>query len=416
MADTAEGIGGVNSAPKPTGHSRLGASKAERWMNCTASVNAEDGKEDTPSIHAKIGTACHAVAALCLESGQDAEEFIDRTVEGIVIDDDMAEDVQVYLDAIRADKAARGGKLLVERRFHLEWLHAEFFGTSDCCRLGTDGVLSVYDAKFGHKPVPVVGNPQLAYYALGAIETLPKSLTIKAVELVIIQPNAPQAGDSPPGVRRVTVDHSDLLDLAQRLVDAAGEALGPAPTFNAGSWCDYCRAAATCKPLRDKCMEIAQLEFDDDAGVVKDWGAKTVNPLEMTNEQIAHALDAADIIEAWLGALRMHALVMSNGGAEFAGWKRVATRTKRRWHDDTKAAEELAFTFGLDDSSIFARKLVSPAQAEKLIGKEDRDALKPLYFKPEAGVRLVRESSSGAAVADTAQTDFDDAPGENADW
>lgn len=410
MAGETAGNGGadITGAPKPTGHSRFGASKAERWLNCTASVAAEDGLEDSPSIWAQIGTACHSVAAMCLESGQDAEEFIGRTVDGIEITDAYADNVQLYLDTIRADKEARGGKLVVERRFHLEFLHPEFFGTSDCGRLGTDGILSVYDAKFGHKPVAVKDNPQLAYYALGMIDSLPKTLKIARVELVIIQPNAPQAGDERPGVRRVTLDHSDLLDLAQRLVDAADTALGGSPAFMPGEWCGFCRAAPTCKALRDKAMDIAQLDFDDEAGVVQTWGEKTLNPLEMTNAQIAHVLDAADILEAFINAVRMQAEIQSNRGDEFPGWKRVQGRTRRKWRDETTAAGELSLVFGLDDSSIFTQKLLSPAQAEKLIAKAERDDLKPLYFNPEGKTRLVRESSPAEAVRSTAQSDFDD--------
>ncbi len=417
MSGTNEGIGGVEitDAPKPTGHSRFGASKSDRWMNCTASVVAETGLEDVPSIWAQIGTACHSVAALCLESGGDAEDFIDRTVDGIEITADHADNVQLYLDTIRADQAERGGKLFVERRFHLNFLHPEFFGTSDCGRIGTDCILSVYDAKFGHGLVEVGkrdeddklvgGNPQLAYYALGMIEGLPKGLKIKAIELVIIQPN----GGHPKGpVRRVIVTHDELLDLAQRLVDAAAVALGPSPTFNPGDWCKYCKAAFACKTLRDKAMDTAQLEFDDETGVVKTWGAKTMNPLEMTNEQLAHAMDAADLLEAFIGAVRFHADILSNRGEEFPGWKRVARRTRRAWRDEKTAAGELSLVFGLDDSAIFKQKLLSPAQAEKLIKKEERDELEPLFYKPDGGTKLVRESSEAEAVRATAQSDFDD--------
>lgn len=407
MTGAEEGNGGadITGAPKPTGHSRFGASKAERWLNCTASVTAEEGREDIQTLPAKIGTACHSVAALCLESGQDAEEFIDRTVDGIEIDDDMAEDVQLYLDTIRADKAARGGKLVVERRFHLDWLHPEFFGTSDCGRLGQDGTLSVYDAKFGYKEVDAKNNSQLAYYALGMIESLPKTLKIERIELVIIQPNRFREVER---VQRDIVDHATLLDLAQRLVDAAEVALGPDPVFKPGDWCTYCRAAAVCPALRHFAMDAAQLDFDDETGIVKDYGEKTLNPIEMTNAQIGHALDAADTIEAWLGAVRMHADILSNQGQEFDGWKRVQRVTRRKWRDETTAAGELSLVFGLDHSSIFKQKIVSPAQAEKLIAKEERNALSDLIFKPDGGTKLVREASSAEPVKATAQTDFDD--------
>jgi Protein of unknown function (DUF2800) len=426
MASAAAEAGSVSvaDAPKPTGHSRFGASKAERWMNCTASVVAEEGREDVKTKWAMIGTACHSVAALCLENNQDAEEYAGRIVDEIEIDEGMVENIQFYLDVIRADKAARGGRLNIERRFHLDWLHEEFFGTSDCSRFGTDYILSVYDAKFGHKLVRVfeeidagdwdnpeakkiVPNRQLGYYAIGAIGTLPTSLTknIKKVELIIVQPNAVLEADR---VQRVLIDLSTLEELAQDLVKAADEALGPNAKFMPGHWCDYCKAAPVCKALRDTAMSIAQLEFDDEDGVVKDHGEKTLNPLHMTNEQIAHALDAADILEAFINAVRVHANLLSNRGEEFPGYKRVKQRSRRQWSNEDTIANDLMLDFGLDENSIYRKKLVSPAQAEKLVEKEDRDALKSYYFKPETGTTLVRESSSAQAVPDSAQSDFDD--------
>ena len=82
-------------------HSEIGASGAKRWMNCPGSVRLCRTIPNESSAAAEEGTAAHELAETCLKSGQDAVEFIDRTVHGFTVDEDMAEAVQVYLDYIR---------------------------------------------------------------------------------------------------------------------------------------------------------------------------------------------------------------------------------------------------------------------------------------------------------------------------
>jgi hypothetical protein len=71
-----------------------------------------EGMPNDSSDYAKEGTALHAVSAHCLETNQDAVEWIDRPFKyedhgepcTIEIDEEQAEAVQVFLDVIRATK------------------------------------------------------------------------------------------------------------------------------------------------------------------------------------------------------------------------------------------------------------------------------------------------------------------------
>lgn len=415
----------VNQETPPAGHSRFGASKAERWLNCTASVLDEAQFPNQSSEYAREGTALHAVSAHCLTEKQDAAEWIDRAFkyddhgenETIEIDEEQAEAVQVYLDAVRADQTKHNGKLLVEARFHLAWLHPEFFGTSDAPLLGDDHVLRVYDAKFGRgKVVEVHNNPQLAYYGLGAVEKFKKQYPdarIDKIELVIVQPRAPHKDG--PVRRSKLLDHTDLLELADRLVVAAGEALGPAPKYVVGDHCTFCTAAGACKALRRFAVDTAQMDFDDETGITKTYGDVTVNPLNMTPEQVRNALEAAGIIKAWLGAVEFYAYKLLEGGqAEIPGWKLVERRATRKWLDEEKAASELSLVFGLDAGSIFKQKILSPAQIEKKLKKEDRPNLAPLYDKKSSGTWIARDSDTRDGQRPSSQSDFDD--GATAEW
>lgn len=405
-AGAAVGVG--TNVPAPNSHSRFGASGADRWIECPGSVQAQTGLSDTTTFYAAEGTAGHEVAALCLQDGHDAEAFLDRRIkvkdfpETIEFTEELAEAVQVFVDTVRADKEARGGKLLIERAFHLAWLDEEFWGTSDAARLGTDDVLSVYDLKLGKgKGVEVTGNRQLAYYALGVIGTLPESLQakIKKIELVVVQPRRAHR-DGP--VRRWETTPTDLLDFTQDLVDAAKNARSKQPDFKAGDHCKFCRAAGTCKTLANLAAHTAQMDFDDDPAPIP--------PEDLGEKEMADILDKADIIEAWIKAVRARADALANAGADIPGWKLVDKRATRRWsaEDQNTTAQTLLFDFGLDESSIFSQKLKTPAQIEKMLPKGDRKALAGLYDKESSGKKLARVTDPRDEVASTAQTDFAD--------
>lgn len=377
------------------------------------------------SVYAREGTAGHAVASMCLESGQDAIEYVGRTVEGVEIEEDVSEAVQVYLDTIRGDLAKFGGHLLIEQKFHLEHLHPDFWGTADAVLIGNDEVnptLRVYDLKLGAgKIVEVVnkdGSPniQASYYALGAVQKLPKGVFVKNVELIIVQPRAWHK-DGP--VRRHTVTLAELNAVGAVLVDAANKCDGPNPVYVVGDHCGFCAGAPTCKALRDFAMTTAQLDFDDETGIVPTrLGDQTLNPYTMTDAQLSHCLDAADVIDAWVSVVRSHAKFLADGGHGVIGWKLVDRQARRKWLDETAAAAALSLEYGLDESAIFKQKLLSPAQVEKQLPKSERAAIAVLYDKASSGTVLVRADNPRTEAKAKVTADFDDgvSTDEAADW
>jgi hypothetical protein len=402
-------------------HSPFGGSGAHRWTACPGSVRFTAGMAGTASSYAQEGTAGHAVAALCLTEKQDAIEYVGRTVEGIEIDEDLSEAVQVYLDTIREDQR-RGGKLLVEQKFHLKHLHPQFFGTADCVRPGLDKILSVYDAKFGRGEIVEVVRPgdkpnlQLAFYALGAMHALERviaSIGIDCIELVIVQPRAWHPWGP---VRREVFSIEEIKDVAVELVQAAHLAEQPNAPLVPGDHCTFCRGAATCPALRAFTLEAAQLEFGDDMtlpvkGMVPD-------PATLTGMEVSRILDAAEIFEVWLTAVRNRAHVLAESQG-IPGWKLVAKQARRKWADEAKALEELSFGFGVEYSSMIETKLKSPAQMEKLLSATDRKsaAFKALCPPVSSGLTLVRDTNPRPEVV-PATLAFDDSlsTGEDAEW
>ena len=63
-------------------HAKLGPSAAERWFNCPGSIRASEGMPNNSSVFAAEGTAAHALAAWCLQTGKDAAAFIGQTAGG----------------------------------------------------------------------------------------------------------------------------------------------------------------------------------------------------------------------------------------------------------------------------------------------------------------------------------------------
>lgn len=422
-------IGGAGAAPAPGSpvHSPYGASGAHRWTVCHGSIRAQEGKPDDKSPYAQEGTAGHAVAATCLESGQDAIEFAGRVVEEVEIDESVVEAVQVYLDTIREDQAQRGGKLLVETKFHLSHLHPLFYGTADCTRLGTDCILSVYDLKLGRGKIVEVrskdGKPniQAGYYGIGALHALARlvqQLGITHVELVIVQPRAWHK-DGP--VRRATFTVAEIEALGPMLVAAAAECAKPDATLVPGDHCTFCKAAGTCPALRQLAFDTAQLDWDDVEGVTYGGiGDKTLNPVTTDSATISRVLTTIeDVIEPWISAVKFHAHLLAGTPAGFPGYKLVDRQARRKWADAEKAAAELCLGFGLDEGSIYDKKLLSPAQVEKKLPPAERksEAFKALCPAISSGSTLVRLDNPKPERKPT-ERDFDDglSTDENAEW
>ena len=105
-------------------HSRLGASKAERWMNCPGSVRMSEGMPDGQTIYAAEGTVGHEVAARALASNRDADYWVGQKFQTgdyvIEIDEALAEAIQEYLDYVRERQKILAAELLVEKTFSLE--------------------------------------------------------------------------------------------------------------------------------------------------------------------------------------------------------------------------------------------------------------------------------------------------------
>ena len=89
-------------------------------------------------------------------------------------------------------------------------------------------------------------------------------------------------------------------------------------------------------------------------------------------------------------------------------------RSSRDWADDEKViANQLVGSFGADREDLYTQRFITPAAAEKLVGKKAAKDLGALMRKSEGRPTLVPESDKRPAVTVSA-ADFDDIDGSKA--
>jgi len=340
------------------------------------------------------GTAAHKLAEICLTQKKKPASFLGRKihVEGFVfvVDEEMGDAVNEYLEICRDTAKTAGAKAFIEQKFSFG---EDFGGTVDfaAVSLRHKSVVAA-DFKYG-KGVEIEAeeNPQLMIYALGLLNTLPDTAGIEQVSLAIIQPRIDRVSPcrtwSVP-VRRLRTWETEYLIPA---VKAARESKGALEDLRCGDWCRFCPALAQCPMQRATALEIARQEFD-----VIDTGATAELPAPATlaDDQIARVLRFADVLNSWAKSVRGEAQNRMEKGGTLPGYKLVAKSANRVWADEATAEKELCALVGEDKA--FSKKLVSPAQAEKLVN--DKRAIAALINKPDNGLTIAPESDRRKAV------------------
>ena len=390
-------------------HSEHGASICDRWWNCPGSVNLTRGMPNESSEAAQRGTAAHAVAELCLTNKRDAIEYVGRTVEGVEVDAKMAEDVQEFIDWCRAGEF---DVVMVEQQFDLATLDppAPRFGTADFVGYSRHmRKLFVKDYKNGFKFVDAAGNRQMRYYALGAVMSLPAGMTVREIEVQIVQPNAIGRDTA----KRETFDAVELAEWALELMARARATMPPDAPLHAGSWCHFCPASGRCPEQARESFDIAQLTMP---GLPADLTT-------LTPEMLGSILARLPVLEAFAKEARAAATAELHAGRPVPGWKLTPNRASSAWVDADTAPAVLAMLHDLPPDACYApREPISPAVARGLVAaaiKAARDVewLSTGGKKPtkkaaedEAKARLfdlIRTASTGVVLAPVA----DERPG-----
>ena len=374
----------------PTEHSPFGGSSAYRYIACSGSVNMSAGIEDETSEHAALGTAAHTLAAECLTKGRDAWEYIGKEIEGFEVDSNMADAVQVYLEAAW-EKSGEGWKSWIEFPFHAKEIHPQMYGRSDLVFLDADERhLHVWDYKHGIGIV--VGakyNAQTLYYALGVLQQMGLWGTVKKITTYIAQPR----GFHPDGpVRKFTYSIQEVTQWAADILLPAMKLAEVSRDTTTGEHCRFCPARSHGCPAM--LANLKKLERS-----VKDMDNKGGAP-KLSPDEIGDVLTTFSIAKIQEKAVRSVALARLNKDKPIPGWKLVNGRVNRAWKEGAlgvafREFASQAFVPGMDTmasrllqeiNSNLVRDMLnvetmrSPAQFEKLPGGKEfcaRWAAKP---------------------------------------
>lgn len=370
-----------------TTHSPLGASSAHRWLKCPGSVPLSVGIDDEDDdTFSKPGTAAHDLAAHCLTKNCDAWTMIGATLmgTGVTVDKDMADAVQVYLDAIREAHPDRDqGNSWIERHFRCPSIHKHFYGTADFVYFDKGELtLHVWDYKHGAGiVVEVEDNPQCMYYACGALEDLLLWPDVGTIVLHIAQPRAFHSGGP---VREWRISSNDLLEwLEETLIPAMDRAMSATETTS-GEHCRFCpvRRYACPQLLKDATEMEVLLETAEQKGGVE----------KLTNQEVARFLNLNDVLKIAAKAATETAVARLQSGQEIPGRKLVKAKANREWKEDAEA--ELVKKYG--KQAFTEPALKSPAQIDKL--PEGTQMSARYAFKPDTGYTLAKGTDTRAAV------------------
>lgn len=367
-----------------TAHAKLSASGAHRWIACPGSVKAEEGLPDRTSSFAEEGTIAHEIAEKALRMGFNCDTLCDRPDLAHI-----AEPAQVYVDYVRA---LPGKHRFVETRVDFsEWVPGGF-GTADSIVIDEEtSTLQIADLKFGKGVrVDAENNPQAMLYALGAYSMFGFLHEIERVKVAIVQPRI-------DNISEWEIRVEDLLKWGEIARAAAEATTEPnAKRVPGEKQCRFCKAKATCPALMKLTEQTLLMDFEEHD--------EPVAPNKLTDEQLDAALKARPVIEAWLNAVETLVKQRLTTEDQFPGWKLVEGRANRAWIDEESAAKELEWILG---EKAFAKKLISPSQAEKALGKEHKKSIEALAFKPQGKASLAPATDPRPSIMASVD-DFDE--------
>lgn len=378
-------------------HATLSPSSAVRWMACPGSVRLTKDLPDSTSSFAAEGTAMHEVAELCLTTNNDAAAYVGRIFEvdefKVEFTTELALAVQDYVNYVRDVVKATGGELLVEQKLSIAHITGEAGakGTSDVVILAPPELI-VVDLKGGRGvPVDAMDNPQLQIYALAALEEFGLVGDFERVRMVIHQPRL-------GAVSEWTQTVQELQDFAIEVADAACQTMTTdAQLHPTTKGCKFCKAKATCPALRQEVLDAFESVKAEEISTARaDW--------------LAACMGKADLIEAWLKAVRAEVETRLLAGETVVGFKLVQGKKGNRAWSDKEAAEALLKTMRVPHDQMYDYSVISPTTAEKLhksevIGPRQWPKVQALITQSEGKPSVAPESDKRPALVMSAVLD-----------
>jgi hypothetical protein len=357
-------------------HAPIGASSAERVIACPGSVQmiTRHGVDEPPGRAATEGTRAHELAERAL---------VQRLpIEG---EDEMAECARTFVAAVEAEIAREPltSAALIEARLDMRRFHPMLITTVDAGILLPEArTVTILDLKTGVKTVEADA-PQMKIYAGAVLQHFgERAKGIIHVDTVVVQPRAQHRNGPVRRVRHKAADiisyFYDYIELCHRATSANDDL-----PLNTGSHCFFCGARGACPAYRAEKLAGAAVKLN--GNVPAPFAVVDAIP----DADLGAVLDGCDDVEAWIEAVRARAFGVLTAGGSVRGWTLKDKRPTRRWADPQAALAALRER-GLADNQITTTAIISPAQAERVVGKNDAGQLAPLIVAESSGKTLAR--------------------------
>lgn len=421
-------------------HSRLSPSSAHRYSRCPGAPNAEAGLPDDPSRFAAEGTVFHEIAAWCLQWGMEPEDFLGAVFEEdgfeITVDADMVRYMTPGLARARELMAGPGRVSYVERRVDLSHILGEGEGgTADLTIIDTiEREIILWDWKYGQGvPVTAFENEQEMLYLLGAWNDLAwpllgNSADVK-VRLIIEQPRARgqltiregeesedeesdeaelddgDVSDETPQVAEWETTMDDVIvNFGWRMSEVAEATRDPnAPRVPGPKQCKFCKRAKTkggCPERNEYLIDVFGQMFDDiDAQEELGVTFPLDHPSLLTPERRSWIVQHAPMLKKFLTDVHAHVVHDAVSGEPTPHLKVVAGRNPaRKYHEGVEEKVEAILVEELGPEKAYNKKILSPAQAEKLLPLKSYAKIEGYVDKGVAKATLVPLSSNKKAL------------------
>jgi hypothetical protein len=281
-----------------------------------------------------------------------------------------------------ASRTCSDPKVLIEQRVDFSRWVPEGFGTADCVIIA-DGTLRVVDYKHGLGVlVEAEMNPQMMFYALGAMELFDALYDIRKVSMTIYQPRR-------ENISTFEISREELLAWADKILKPAAKlAFEGKGEFRCGEWCGFCKAKHRCRARAEENLLMARHEFK--------------LPALLDDIEIEVILSKVDELTSWDSDVKNYALQSALGGKTWTGWKLVEGRANRRYTDENEVIRAVCEA-GFDP---FEKKVLGITAMQKLLGKTKFEKLLSAYIeKPQGKPTLVPESDKRPEIS-CANLDF----------
>jgi hypothetical protein len=372
-------------------HAEFSPSQLHRILKCPGSVRLsrvlEKSIEEEPSEYAKEGTMLHEVIERTLLDDRDTCQTPEGKAQSLTLDQCAAvDDAKEYFQSLYFDMDVEQVELRQEVHTSLEsWDLPEVAGWVDVMLLDKEHkTLHVIDWKFG-SGVQVFSHrdeQMMAYACGGVIE-----FDLEPDWVVVVHIVQPKLDHYDTWATNPTELHKWV---AEEVAPLVLQSLTEEPTFNPGAnQCRWC-------PVKDHCDHRIQWI----KGTMIQAFEMAAKIPKVKDQDIADILAQIPGLKKAISDIEKYALNEILAGRQIPGYKAVYGRSLRKWIDEDFAYDFLSERF--DEEQIYTKKIISPAQAEKLDKslKKD-DEFSSVVEKPMGKPTVVRESDKRTAIGPT---------------